>query len=208
MIDRINKQTLSTVLKGPLPGKSAQQKMAPEGRRVEIERGREGKGCRKAAVLIVLFPEGDYIHTIFMKRNEYDGPHSGQISFPGGMYEEADLELEQTAIRETEEETGIKAGTAAMLGKLTTLFIPVSNFCVTPYVAWLPGRPLFKPDSSEVQYLLTPSLHEILNPSNRYKKNIHRHGYDILAPYIKIDNDIIWGATAMILSEFMELIEP
>jgi len=206
MIERINRESLSTMLEGPLPGVSAQDKMAPEGR------GRSGDGentsdeCKSAAVVIVLFPEGNLIHTVFMKRNEYDGPHSGQISFPGGMYEETDHDLMRTALRETEEETGIIANKLELLGKLTPLYIPVSNFCVAPFVAWLTERPIFHPDSSEVQYLLTPTLEELMDPANYYKENIHRHGYDMITPFIRIDKDIIWGASAMILSEFMELI--
>jgi 8-oxo-dGTP pyrophosphatase MutT (NUDIX family) len=204
MIERINRESLSTMLKGPLPGESAQYKMAPDGRRGEREKGKEE--CRSAAVLIVLFPEGNQVHTVFMKRNEYDGPHSGQISFPGGMFEESDHNLMHTALRETEEETGIREESPEVLGKLTPLYIPVSNFCVTPYVGWLTKRPDFHPDSSEVQYLLTPSFEDLMAPSNHHKENILRHGYDVFTPYIRLDKDIVWGATAMILSEFMELI--
>lgn len=226
MIKQLNRETLSTILQGPLPGQAGQRKLAPDlrvgerarGRVGERESGRKGEResgrtseeesqCRSAAVLILLYPDGDHIHTVFMKRNEYDGPHSGQISFPGGMYEDRDLDLEQTAIRETEEEIGIHAGTMEVLGRLTPLFIPISNFCVTPYVAWMTERPEFHPDSSEVQYLLTPSLDELLDPAYRRKEVLHRHGRDILTPYILLDEDILWGATAMILSEFMELIE-
>ncbi len=206
------------MLKEPLPGESAQYKMAPEGRSVrergrrgepktsQGEMGREGDGCKSAAVLIVLFPEGRKVHTVFMKRNEYDGPHSGQISFPGGMYEDSDHDLMHTALRETEEETGIMEETPEVLGKLTPLYIPISNFCVTPYVGWLTKRPDFHPDSSEVKYLLTPTLEDLMDTSNHHKENILRHGYDVLTPYIHLEKDIIWGATAMILSEFMELI--
>lgn len=202
MIDRINKETLSTMLKGPLPGISAQGKMAPE-----IRTGFEhDDNCRSAAILIVLFPDEGSIHTVFMKRNEYDGPHSGQISFPGGMQEETDHDLMDTALRETEEEIGIHVDKQEVLGELTSLFIPVSNFCVTPYIGWLNDRPDFLPDRSEVQYLLIPTLDELMDPSNQYKEIIHRHGNDLLTPYIRIEEDIIWGATAMILSEFMELI--
>ncbi len=203
MISRINKEILEELLRGPLPGEQAQQKMAPEMRTAY----KHDDNCRSAAVLILLYPEAESVHTLFMKRNEYDGPHSGQISFPGGMYEEKDIDLRETAIRETIEETGVPSEVIKVVGKLTPLFIPVSNFCVFPYIAWVSERPIFNPDSTEVQYLLTPSLDELTDPGNRYKGNLHRHGYDILTPYIKLDEDIIWGATAMILSEFMALIE-
>lgn len=203
MIRRINKEILEELLSGPLPGAPAQQQMAPEMRTAF----KHDVNCRSAAVLILLFPEAGILHTLFMKRNEYDGPHSGQISFPGGMYEEKDLDLMETALRETCEETGVFTEDIKVLGKLTPLFIQVSNFCVTPYVAWVSERPIFKPDSTEVQYLLTPSLDELADPGNHYKETLHRHGYDILTPFIQIEEEIIWGATAMILSEFMALIE-
>ena len=203
MIERINSEILEDLLKGPLPGKQAQQKMAPELRTAF----KHDDNCRSAAVLILLFPESGSIHTVFMKRNEYDGPHSGQISFPGGMYEEKDNDFMDTAIRETAEETGMDTKEIRILGQLTPLFIPVSNFCVNPYVGWVSERPIFNPDDTEVQYLLTPSLDQLAHPGNHYKESLHRHGYDILTPYIKIDEEIIWGATAMILNEFMALIE-
>lgn len=207
------------MLGGILPGRTAQYRMAPEGREGDGESssakatvddwsGGDGeRGSRSAAVLVVLFPDGDALRTIFMKRNIYDGPHSGQISFPGGMYEEADQDLKQTALRETGEETGLNIKKLEVLGRLSPLFIPVSNFYVSPFVAWYGEKPEFCPDASEVQYLLTPSLDELMDPSNHHKGNIRNYGYDIVTSYIQLDKDIIWGATAMILSEFMELIE-
>ncbi len=149
MIKHLNKETLSTMLRESLPGEAAQNKFSPELREgpsyaeaLEDE-GEQEDECRSAAVLILLYPDKDHLRTVFMKRNEYDGPHSGQISFPGGMFEKVDLDLEQTALRETEEEIGVDAGKIDVLGRLTPLFIPVSNFCVTPYVGWITGQPDF-----------------------------------------------------------------
>lgn len=213
MIKHLNKETLSTILRGPLPGEAAQMKLAPGNREGERERStfteamEDKRECRTAAVLLLLYPDGDHIHTVFIKRNEYDGPHSGQISFPGGMYEEEDLDLQQTALRETEEEIGIGHKKIEVLGKLTPLYIPISNFCVSPYVGWISECPKFNPDSNEVQYLLTPTLNELMDNANHRGEVLHHNGLDIKAPCILIDEDILWGATAMILSEFMELID-
>ncbi len=197
-----NKSAWIEILRHELPGEKAQLRMAPTFRGDLSSVGK----AMEAAVLALFYPADGETHLVFIKRNEYDGPHSGQISFPGGMYEESDHDLMHTALRETEEETGIMEKTPEVLGKLTPLYIPVSNFCVTPYVGWLTKRPDFHPDSSEVQYLLTPTLEDLIDTSNHHKENILRHGYDVFAPYIHLEKDIIWGATAMILSEFMELI--
>ncbi len=102
---------------------------------------------------------------VFIKRNEYDGPHSAQVSFPGGAWENRDRTLQHTAIRETREELGI-SGELEILGSLTDLHIPVSNFLVTPFVGWMAETPLFKPDPTEVQYVIEVPLQSLLSSSN------------------------------------------
>lgn len=194
-----------------LPGEAAQMKFAPEIRSPE-DQAAGGPGdrepeCRAAAVMLLFWQEGTGVRTVLMKRNEYDGPHSGQLSFPGGMYEEQDGELINTAIRETAEETGIEENSIEVLGKLTPLFIPVSNFCVTPFVGWTDDPPVFSPDHSEVQYLLTPELDTLVDQASRHREFFHIHGRKVSTPYISIDKDILWGASAMIFSEFMAVID-
>ena len=183
-----------------LPGEAAQLRMAPTFRGHFPE---QGKAVR-AAVLILLYPVGREIHLVFMKRNEYDGPHSGQVSFPGGAWEPEDLSLEQTAIRETREEIGL-AGDIEILGALTPLHIPVSNFLVSPFVGWIDNTPEFLPDRSEVQYVIEVSLRELLDPAIRDSETLHHHGRPVEAPFYLVGKDKIWGATAMMLSEFLHL---
>ena len=141
---------------------------------------------------------------VFIKRNEYEGHHSAQVSFPGGAWENGDRTLQQTAIRETREELGI-SGELEILGSLTDLHIPVSNFLVTPCVGWMDETPLFKPDPTEVQYVIEAPLQSLLSSSNMEMELLVRHDLAIQAPCYKIGKEKIWGATAMMLSEILEL---
>ena len=183
-----------------LPGEKAQQMMAPEFRGSFSHQ----EDPIPAAVLILMYPHRGETRLVLMKRNAYDGPHSAQVSFPGGAWETGDESLQYTAIRETREELGI-TGEIRLLGKLTELHIPVSNFQVNPFVGWMVNRPRFRPDPSEVQYLIEASIEELLDPMNQLSETIHRHGQSIVAPYYRVGLEKIWGATAMMLCEFLQL---
>lgn len=185
----------------PLPGSDAQLKMAPSMRRIAAG----DSPLKDGSVMILLYPYKKSIHTLFMKRAEYEGVHSGQISFPGGMYESKDINLENTALRETQEETGIPANSLQVLGQLTTLHIPVSNIKVYPFVAALKERPVCKPNPGEVDYLIETKLEDLVNPLNLKSKTLTIIGNTVQTPYYDIVGDHIWGATAMILSEFLEI---
>ncbi len=158
----------------------------------------------RAAVMALMYPSAGEIHMVFIKRNEYNGHHRAQVSFPGGAWENEDLTLQHTAIRETREELGI-SGEVEILGSLTDLHVPVSNFLVTPFVGWMDETPLFKPDPSEVQYVIEAPLQSLLFASNMEMELIARHDQAIQAPCYKIGKEKIWGATAMMLSEILEL---
>ena len=187
-------------LQKPLAGEAAQLLMAPTFRGSFPDRGE----ALKAAVLLLLYPVGSAIHLVFMKRNEYDGPHSGQVSLPGGAWEPEDISLEDTAIRECREEVGVESP-IEILGALTPLHIPVSNYLVHPFVGWTDSIPDFCPDPSEVQYLIEASLDELLNPAMRDIETLYHHQRPVKAPFYRVGKDKIWGATAMMLSEFLEL---
>lgn len=184
-----------------LPGEKAQNLMAPVFRDPFIH----DRDPVRAAVLILLYPsdEGNPM-LVFIKRNEYNGPHSGQVSLPGGAREKGDHSLMQTAVRETREELGIK-NDLEILGSLTDLHIRVSNYLVRPYVGCMDQRPAFQPDSSEVQFIIESSLSHMLDPRNRDSEMVYRHGRSIETPFYRVDGEKIWGATAMIMSEFLQL---
>jgi len=200
--DVLNREKLLDLLSGGLPGAAAWRRLAPE-MRSDME---QATGCKEAAVMLLLYMDSNEVRIVFIKRNEYDGPHSGQISFPGGMREPGDRNLRNTALRETTEETGAYLSEENILGPLTPLYIPVSNFCVSPFVAWTDDAPVFDPDESEVRYLVCPLISELLDPGNLKSGTFRRHDTEIKTPYFDIEGERIWGATAMIFSEFMALL--
>jgi 8-oxo-dGTP pyrophosphatase MutT (NUDIX family) len=185
-----------------LPGKQAQFQMAPE-MRLHFP---ETKDAQPAAVLILLYPHNNELHTVFMKRPEETGHHSGQVSFPGGKNELHDINLEQTALREASEEIGVIPNDIEIIGKLTPLNIPVSNFEVHPYVGYINYKPNFIPDPVEVAYLIEPSLSLLLANKTRCEESRIFRNTKVNVPYFNVNNEKIWGATAMMLNEFLTVI--
>ena len=190
-------------LSQPLPGLEAQKKMAPSTRNPTRIQHREV--AQKSAVTLLLFQKLNNWYIALIKRNIYHGKHSAQISFPGGKYEESDQNLLTTAIRETHEEIGIKLRENQILGELSSLYIPISNFIVHPYIALLEETPVYQ-INDEVQYIIEYPLEHLCDPLKKEIKTIESQDHLIEAPIYICDEDYIWGATAMILSEFSELI--
>jgi 8-oxo-dGTP pyrophosphatase MutT (NUDIX family) len=196
------KEQLASELKKPLPGINAQLRMSPAMRRpVSVE-----YPLKNAGVLILLYPYAGKVCTVFIKRTEYEGVHSGQVSLPGGMYKEEDGSLMKTALREAYEETGMDISSVDIIGQLTPLHIPVSNVNVHAFVGVTDNRPAFIHDPAEVQYLIEESLDEILNEVNHKTKSMNLFGNEVAVPYFDIRGNHIWGATAMIISEFSEIV--
>jgi 8-oxo-dGTP pyrophosphatase MutT (NUDIX family) len=191
----------------PLPGISSQLKMAGMRRFM-----REGKvvvpdDVRKAGVLAMFYPSNGTINLVFIKRTEYPGVHSGQISFPGGGWEEGDKDMVATALREAEEEIGVNRLLVTPIGNLTDLFIPPSNFLVTPVVGYTHERPDFRPDPGEVDRILEVSLDELLDEKTRQEQEIAIFpAVKIKVPCFYVEGNVIWGATAMMLSELIDVI--
>ncbi len=195
-------QLIARALQNPLPGSEAQYRMAPSSRRLS---GLSSK-ARQAAVMILMFPTEDDISICFIQRTEYHGAHSGQISFPGGTYEEGDTSLEATVKRETLEETGIDAKMIRLLGKLTPLPVPVSNFLVHPFAGYLDYEPIFNPDPLEVSFMILAPMRVLLDPQTIQKEKWNLMNESVMVPFYHVNGYRIWGATAMILSEFLEII--
>jgi len=195
---------LQDCLKRELPGPGAQQLMAPSVRPPGLA-GFDGSNPRSSGVMILLFPSENGMSTVFILRTA-GGPHGGQISLPGGKQEDIDTDLIQTAKRETFEEVGVDAGVIREIGVLTPLYVPHSNYIIQPVIGYVGSRPEFIPDGKEVADVIVAPLSELYNPENRRTMTLYRLGAEIVAPYYEVAGHRIWGATAMIMSEFERVI--
>lgn len=205
MDDFINK--LKTEIKQSLPGTEIQWQMASSDRMVRNFPRIPGKDARVAAVLILLYPHNGTVHTVFMQRHNYDGVHGGQISFPGGKKEPSDADIIQTALREAAEETGVDASEISVIGILTPLFIPVSNMIVTPVIGWTDKRPDFSHKPEEVVFLIEAEISKFFDQGIIKIKPFEIRGEKIDVRYFDYEGNVIWGATAMILNELLNIIQ-
>lgn len=194
-------------LQQTLPGQKVQARMSPLLDKDERFSERFRPGVRKGSVLILMYPDGNDIYVPLMVRSVYNGHHSGQISLPGGKQEAGDPDGIFTALRESQEELGIDPERVEVLGTLTELYIPPSNFQVLPVVGWSPQRPDFVPDPVEVASLVEVPLEHLLNNRNiRQTKRLLSGGFSFDTPCYFVQEQEVWGATAMILSEFLEIV--
>lgn len=200
----INK--LTAALQRPLPGFDCQIKMAPDSRK-NLLPGSIPSNAKLSSVLILLYPIQNKLHTVFIKRQTYDGVHSGQISFPGGRIESTDEDYIHAALREANEEVNIEPPHVKILGTLTQLYIPPSNFLVYPVVGYSATLPDFSPQLSEVAGIIQADLKFLFNPGLQKSKIIQVRDKEIDAPYFDVNNHVVWGATAMILNELKAVIE-
>jgi 8-oxo-dGTP pyrophosphatase MutT (NUDIX family) len=156
-------------------------------------------------VLSLLFPHNGELQLLLMKRTEDGRAHSGQVSFPGGRQDPTDADLRATALREAQEEVGIMSSEVDILGQLTTLYIPVSNFQVYPFVAFSASRPEYNLSHSEVASIIEVPLTEFLKEERKVETVVTSPADPTfirkVSAYQLEDGSIIWGATAMILSE-------
>ncbi|MEE4215952.1 MAG: CoA pyrophosphatase [Bacteroidales bacterium] len=197
---------LRAALEKPLPGTDVQWEMASSDRMINNFPRRKRRDSKLAAVLILLYPVNDKIHTVFIQRPVYSGVHSGQISFPGGKMEEEDRDLIHTAVREACEEVGLCSNDLDILGSLTPLYIPVSNIEVSPVVAHCSKKPSFRPDRQEVVSLIEAALDDFLNPGIVREKPMTVRDEKLDIKYYDYKGSVIWGATAMILHELLVII--
>ncbi len=185
-----------------LPGVKAQLKMAPAGRKINPT----DENIRYSAVMLLLWEERSEPHTTLILRNTYKGVHSAQISLPGGKKELSDPNLEFTALRETEEEIGVTG--IKVITELSEIFIPPSKFLVQPYVGYISEPPQYIPDEREVAEVFSIRLRDIINEANVQETSfpIGDGQLKIKAPYFHLNGQVVWGATAMILSEFKDVL--
>jgi 8-oxo-dGTP pyrophosphatase MutT (NUDIX family) len=186
-----------------LPGQLAQERMAG---RVVASPSTIPSNAKLSAVMILLFKKDLVWHYCLIKRAENKGAHSGQFAFPGGSVDESDASLIHTAIRETKEEIGVPIKEEQIIGALTPLYIPVSNYLVHPFLAYCDAPSQYELQIEEVAFVKELELAHLLNPLNKTKTSIHLrdspHTQIDLPAYKISDTELILGATAMILAEF------
>lgn len=182
----------------------AQKKMAPVSR--ALARPPEIQGSpRLGGVLLMLFNKEGAFHVVLTKRRDDLASHAGQISFPGGR-NEAEETLLDTALRETEEEVGVAPADLQVLGALTPIYIPPSDYEVHPYVAWFRSGepPDFKPAPQEVEEIIEAPLATLLDPAARVEESWDIGEQSLVVPFFAVHEHKVWGATAVMLSEFLE----
>ena len=194
----------------PLPGKTAQVKMAPEMVAGELDRWEEVEHYREAGVLLLLYPHRtsshSELHLALTRRREYPGVHSGQVSFPGGRRENGET-LEITALRETYEEVGVLPENLQVIGQLSPLYTPPSNFCIYPFIGFSSTRPAFSLEPKEVAELIETPLSLLLNPATCKQEIWSFPNYgERRVSFFDVFGHKVWGATAMMLSEFLVLL--
>ena len=158
-----------------------------------------------AGVMLLFYQNNDRNTSMtLILRNTYNGVHSNQISFPGGKMEDSDVDLKDTALRETVEELGVDKNLISVIRPISKVYIPPSNFIVQPFISIYNGKPFFNPDRKEVYSIINPSLEDLLK-LQIVQSIISVKNKETIVPSYIIDNQIVWGATAMMINEFIDL---
>jgi len=197
-------ERLRAGLKRPLPGPAAHASMTPRPRR-SVGAGDPAR-VRQAAGLLLLFPIGSEAHTVATVRADTLGRHGGQVSLPGGVTDPGET-FEQAALREAHEEIGLATDEVLVLGSLTPVDIP-SGFRLHPIVGSIAVRPSLSAADGEVARILEVPVAELMEPAHWISTTRWRDGHEIVVPAFEIDGVEIWGATAMVLAEFLASLSP
>ncbi|MDO6597728.1 CoA pyrophosphatase [Oceanihabitans sp. 2_MG-2023] len=193
-----------------LPAEASQFKMSPPFREALLKQQQSKiKNAKQSAVMALFYPDEEQeTKFVLILRKTYKGVHSAQVGFPGGKVEIEDTSLKHTALRETEEEIGVPMQTIETLKALTQVYIPPSNFYVQPFLGYSVSRPNFIKQESEVEDILEVSLAHFLEEQNVVTKYVSTsYNRDVEVPAYKLNNHIVWGATAMMLSEIKDLLK-
>ena len=199
---------LQNALSQPLPGLEAQLRMAPSPR-IGWDPLQIPEGTRDGAALVLIYPHEDAFFLPLTVRGSGLRNHTGQVSLPGGRVDEGET-IEAAALREAEEEIGVDRGSVLVLGRLTTLHIPVSNYLLHPVVGFLPARPVFHRAEWEVARIIEPTLAQLRDAAT-VKRELQRRAtggqtIDVDVPFFDIESEKVWGATAMVLAEFCAIL--
>ncbi|WP_299226160.1 CoA pyrophosphatase [uncultured Psychroserpens sp.] len=193
-----------------LPGEASQIKMSPPYRLELMERNRELiKTAKRAAVLALFYPNtSNETHLILILRKTYKGVHSAQVGFPGGKVEQTDTDLEHTALRETHEEVGVNISRTNVIKTMTPMYIPPSNFAVHPFLGIATNTPNFRKQDEEVEDLIEVPLSHFLDDSIVINTTVPTsYNINVEVPAFKLNEHVVWGATAMMLSEIKDVLK-
>ncbi len=200
-------ESLEARLKGPKPGLAAQLRMVPDPRPGQKTYEEVRDTCRPAAVLILLYPRRGRLHLVLTLRTSKVDHHRDQVSFPGGEKDGHETTIE-AALREAAEELRVRPADVRVLGELTPLYVPPSNYCIYPLVAAAERRPAFRRAPAEVAEVIDLPLDVLFEPKTVRREVWRLHGRDTVVPFYEFGGHKIWGATAMILAELAEMIRP
>ncbi|MAZ73648.1 MAG: coenzyme A pyrophosphatase [Flavobacteriaceae bacterium] len=204
------KEKIVKIKKMNLPGEQFHLKMAPIERLLELKKvARSTKTAKKAAVLMLFYPsETNETYFVLILRKTYKGVHSAQVGFPGGKWEQGDTDYQATALRETREEVGVTEKSVQVLKKMTEIYIPPSNFFVQPYLGTTYELPHFVPEEKEVEAIIEVPLQEFMDDASKITKTLSTsYAKEIEVPAFLLKNNVVWGATAMILNEVREMLK-
>jgi len=202
--------SISKIKNIPLPAQASQFKMVPAFRQDLLKQQEEAiKRAKKAGVLALFYPNKNRETCfILILRNTYNGVHSAQIGFPGGKVEKQDASLEATAIRETFEEVGVPTNTIEIVRKMSEVYIPPSNFYVQPFIAISAETPQFVKQDKEVEAIIEVPLTHFFDDANVITQKVNTsYSVEVEVPAFHLNNYVVWGATAMMLSEIKDLLK-
>lgn len=198
---------IRTALYNVLPGEQAHCKMAPHPKYIEGIEGKHNCPPVNSAVLVLVTPFENELCIPFIKRVNRGKYHAGQIALPGGKMEQGDINALQTALRECHEEIGVPEDMVSIMGILSDIYIPLSNFNITPIVGTTLKLPEFTLSTEEVEKVILIRMSELFDDRNKKTTSFYRHDHEIVAPGYKIGDHFIWGATAMIIAELEQLMK-
>ncbi|NRA94307.1 MAG: CoA pyrophosphatase [Psychroserpens sp.] len=202
--------SISKIKNLELPGEASQIKMSPPYRLELMERNRQlMKTAKQAAVLSLFYPDKiNRTHLALILRKTYKGVHSAQVGFPGGKVEMEDTDLKSTALRETEEEVGVPQGQIQVLKQLTPMYIPPSNFTVHPFLGVSVSTPNFRKQDDEVEDIIEVPLNHFMEESRVITTSVATsYKITVEVPAFELNGHIVWGATAMMLSEIKDVLK-
>jgi len=197
--------TLKIRLKENDNGYKFHQNFLPKNRDFFSVTDKKALNYRKSAVLILLYYKEDRLKSILIERSTYNGAHSGQISLPGGKFEIEDINIINTAIRETFEEIGVATTSMDIIGALSPVAIPISQFALYPFISLINFVPDIRKDINEVLNTIEFDVMDFIENATIQEYKVHAIDRELLVPGFLINGHIVWGATGMVLNEFREI---